>query len=603
MYRLTTITCISICLLIFGSRLTAQPVTSAADTPLNFLMLVREAEAKSTAKQWPEAIQLWEQVVKANPVQVRNWRAYANTAYQAKQYRKAIDAYVKVIELGGGFPSAAAYNIACCYALLGEKEPALQWLQKAFDMGFRNLSDAQTDTDLQSLRDDSRYQKLVGLTDVTRLSRDEGWRVDLNLFAREFKRRGFLVPRKITPAEFDAAVKQLNEAIPKLTDMQIAIEFARLAARTGDGHTNIFPGPQSAPAFHPALPLKFYLFKEGLYIIAADPRLKDLLGAEVLRFGDHNIAEVVAALTPLVSLDQSPIWIKERAPYMMRSLPLLNGLGLIPKATEVALTIRDLQGQTRTVTLAADLTEPEIWNTQPNPAKWINLSQTLSTPPPLYLQKPNVPYWFEYLPEQRTVYFQFNSVRNDEREPLAKFSERLFQFINEHDVDKLVIDMRWNNGGNTFLLAPLLKGLISNAKINQDGKLFIIIGRRVFSAAQNAVGYFERQTNATFVGEPTGSTPNFVGDEVFFTLPYSKLLANVSDIYWQSGTIYDFRTWLAPQIYVEPTFAAYRANRDLAMETILALPKQVDEQQLAAKLATHPYSCVIRKQRANLPSD
>jgi hypothetical protein len=58
----------------------------------------------------------------------------------------------------------------------------------------------------------------------------------------------------------------------------------------------------------------------------------------------------------------------------------------------------------------------------------------------------------------------------------------------------------------------------------------------------------------------------------FFTLPYSKLAANVSDIYWQSGWAYDFRTWIAPQIYIEPTFAAYRANRDAAMEAIDSIP-------------------------------
>jgi hypothetical protein len=65
-----------------------------------------------------------------------------------------------VIELGGGFPSNAAYNIACDYALLGEKEQAFKWLQKAFDMGFRNLAHAAVDTDLQSLHDDPRFNKI-----------------------------------------------------------------------------------------------------------------------------------------------------------------------------------------------------------------------------------------------------------------------------------------------------------------------------------------------------------------------------------------------------------------------------------------------------------
>lgn len=559
----------------FTSEVAAQTTTSTTDAAfVNFLSLVRSAEAKAAARQWEEATALYEQVVQANPVRVQFWNALANSAYQGRNYRKAITAYEKVIELRGGFPSSAAYNIACCYALLGEKERALEWLQKSFDMGFRNLPNAQTDSDLQSLRDDPRYQKIVGLADVSKMSRDQGWRFDLNLFAREVRRKGFLVPRPISLAAFDAEVKKLSDAIPKLTDMQLAIEFMRLGAKAGDGHTTIMPGPQMKPEVHPTVPVKFYLFKEGLFIIAGDPKYKDLLGTEVTRIGDRTVPEVVAALAPLIPLDGSEIWVKARAPYMMRHTPLLHGLGLIPKPGEMQLTIRDAEGKTRVVTLAADMTEPNIWNTQPNPKTWVSFSQSQTTPQPLYLKKANVRYWFEYLPGDRTVYFQFNNIVNDDAEPLARFSDRLFQFINEHEVEKLVIDMRWNNGGNTFLISPLLNGLISNAKVNQRGKLFVVIGRRTFSAAQNAAGYFERSTNATFIGEPTGSSPTFVGDEIFFTLPYSKMMANVSDTFWQSTTAYDSRTWIAPHIYIEPTFAAYRANRDPVMETILGLPSR-----------------------------
>ena len=576
---LVTLSFAVVCSNIFAQGVDKTPNKSAqsappADemTPVNFMSLLTNARAKSAARQWEEAVVLWDQVTRVNPVQVSFWLSLGNAALQAKNYRKAIPAYEKAIELRGGLPSNAAYNIACSYALLGEKEPAMQWLQKAFDMGFRNVANAQTDPDLQSLHDDARFQKLVGLIDVSKMTREEGWRTDLSLFAREVKRRGFEVPRTISEREFDAAVQQLSAAVPKLTDMQMVIEFAKLAHKVGDGHTNVFPSPQSSAEFHPTLPVKFYLFKEGLFIIAADPKFKDLLGAEVLRVGNHTIAEVTAALDPLISRDDSDIWVKERVPYMIRSVPLLNGLGLIPKATEVELSVRDTTGKTRQLTMAADMTQPNIWNTQPNPSEWINLSQSLTTPQPLYIKKANIPFWFEYLPDNRTVFFQFNSVRNGTDETLAAFSTRMFQFINEHEVDKLVIDMRWNNGGNTFLVMALLRDIISNAKVNQQGKLFIIIGRRVYSAAQNATSYFERFTNATFVGEPTGSSPNFVGDEVFFTLPYSKMAANVSDIYWQSSWPFDHRTWIPPQIYIEPTFADYRANRDAALETILALP-------------------------------
>jgi len=197
-------------------------------------------------------------------------------------------------------------------------------------------------------------------------------------------------------------------------------------------------------------------------------------------------------------------------------------------------------------------------------------AQTLGTPLPLYLKNTKSNYWFEYDSASKIVYFQFNRVLNDANESLATFSERLYRFINEHDVSKLVIDMRWNNGGNTYLSGPLVNRIIRSDKVNQRGKLLVIIGRRTFSAAQNTATFFERYTNAIFVGEPTGSSPNFVGEETPFALPYSKIIANVSDLYWESSWPQDHRKWIAPQIYVPPTFAAYRSNRDPALEAIIA---------------------------------
>ena len=100
--------------------------------------------------------------------------------------------------------------------------------------------------------------------------------------------------------------------------------------------------------------------------------------------------------------------------------------------------------------------------------------------------------------------------------------------------------------------------------------MFVVIGRRTFSAAQNGATLIERHTEAIFVGEPTGASPNFVGETVPFELPYSKFRANVSDLYWQSSWPTDYRIWIAPLIYTPPTFAAYRAIRDPAVDAILA---------------------------------
>jgi hypothetical protein len=542
-------------------------IASAQATGQSFPEILRDAESKTAAKDWKEAAVLWQRVIEANPVNAGFWNQLANALYQSKDYRKSIAAYEKALELRNGFPSDAAYNIACCYALLGEKENALRWLEKSFELGYRHLAHAQTDSDLVSLHKDARFLRIVGWGDVSKMSRDEGWRFDLALLEREVNRKGYTygISRPISKEEFHAAVKTLSDQVPKLIDPEMVIAIMKLMRSLGDGHTGLLAPPQQ-PDYALALPIQFYLFKEGLFVIGSDPKYKDLLGAQVLSLGGHTVDEVMKSLDQVISRDNE-MWPSQLGPYHLRNLPLLRGLGLVSDIRKIELRIRDAKGVNRTATVEADSDHPSIWNEFP--ANWITYAQSLGTPLPLYLKNTKSTYWFEYLEDRRVLYFQYNRVQNDQQEPLAKFSERLFKFIDEHEVDKLIIDMRWNNGGNTFLSRPLLYGLIKNDKVNKRGKLFVIIGRRTFSAAQNTSSFFERHTNAIFVGEPTGSSPNFVGEETPFTLPYSKITVNVSDLYWQSSWPQDNRTWIAPQIYIPPTFAAYRENRDAALDTIM----------------------------------
>ena len=66
----------------------------------------------------------------------------------------------------------------------------------------------------------------------------------------------------------------------------------------------------------------------------------------------------------------------------------------------------------------------------------------------------------------------------------------------------------------------------------------------------NARSWLADHTPARFVGEPTGSSPNFVGETVPFRLPYSGFTVNVSDLYWQTSWPMDHRTWIPPDLLV-----------------------------------------------------
>jgi hypothetical protein len=109
-------------------------------------------------------------------------------------------------------------------------------------------------------------------------------------------------------------------------------------------------------------------------------------------------------------------------------------------------------------------------------------------------------------------------------------------------------------------------------RLFKEVRLFVIVVRTAFSAAMGLSIELERHTRAIFVGEPTGSSLNAIGEFNPVTLPYSKMSGSIASV--GGGNASDSRTWIAPLLYTPPSFAAYRAKRDPALEAILAYGRE-----------------------------
>lgn len=355
----------------------------------------------------------------------------------------------------------------------------------------------------------------------------------------------------------------MADAADKLSDNEMRVRLMRLMARIGDGHTGAYPHMMST--WTTSLPMQFELYQEGVYIIAADASHADLVGARVLQVGEHAIENVIDALDPIISKD-NPRGVWRGGGHCLRYPQILDGLGLVAGAERVPLTIRDAKGKERRVTVAAVPHDPQFTRIIGHP-KWVNAYEGTPGPMPLYLKDRRTFYWFEPMPDGKSLYCQFNSVSDAQQETLSAFAGRLAEYIAANAIETLIIDMRWNNGGNSKLLPPLLAA-VSSSRVNQQGQLFVIVGRYTYSAAMNAATLFQRFTNAIFVGEPTSSSPNFVGEDNIITLPYSQTRVSISDLFWQSSWPTDRRLWIAPFLLTPPTFEAYKSKRDPALEAI-----------------------------------
>jgi len=187
-----------------------------------------------------------------------------------------------------------------------------------------------------------------------------------------------------------------------------------------------------------------------------------------------------------------------------------------------------------------------------------------SAPRPPYLAHMGRELWLAELAGGRVVYVGYNSAQPS----TFGIARRIARLACQPAVRRIVVDVRLNGGGNNATYGPLLQTLGSPA-VNRRGRLYLLIGRATFSAAGNFAAEVERDTQAMFVGEPTGGGVNQYGDATPFALRSLGWTVYVATSYVVRGTEKDRRLAVEPDIRVDVTSADFLAARDPVLEGVL----------------------------------
>jgi D-alanyl-D-alanine carboxypeptidase len=84
----------------------------------------------------------------------------ARLAFRDKKFQQACRLFVAALEKGDRLPSTA-YSTARCFTLLGEKEKALAFLEKAAQMGYSRIDVVKTDEVLNPLHENPRWTVIL----------------------------------------------------------------------------------------------------------------------------------------------------------------------------------------------------------------------------------------------------------------------------------------------------------------------------------------------------------------------------------------------------------------------------------------------------------
>lgn len=78
-----------------------------------------------------------------------------------KKHRKGLETDQILVNLYPEDP-CFYYNLACSHSLLGQVDEAIRILGHALELGYDNFKGLQDDPDLDNLREDPRYEDLLG---------------------------------------------------------------------------------------------------------------------------------------------------------------------------------------------------------------------------------------------------------------------------------------------------------------------------------------------------------------------------------------------------------------------------------------------------------
>jgi hypothetical protein len=392
---------------------------------------------------------------------------------------------------------------------------------------------------------------------ATRIGR---WEEDLDCFARELpvRQKDFfmLMPQD----KFEREVAELKRQAPQLSDAEIVFQLMRIVASLGVAHTEVSFGSAAETMTLHSYPVQLQWFSDGLAVVAAASEYQSAIGSRVVRIGSKTPEQVEAAVAPYIA-HENDAHLHVESPRYMTLVELMRHENIADATGQLRLTCAKAGGEEFTLEIA-----PE--GSAKAGRTLMTAADALHIPKELCRKHPRAFYWDEYLPQTQTLYIQYNRCADAPDNPFEDFASKLFAFADAQPVQRVVLDLRFNGGGKTQIVDPLLDGLKSRPALSAKEHLYVLIAGRTFSAAMDTALIFRKHLNAILVGEPAGNKPNHYGQASHFTLPNTKL-----EVQYSTEYVHQIRDadplFLDPDILVPYSLDDFLAGRDPALEAAL----------------------------------
>ncbi|MCD9028496.1 hypothetical protein LDO26_09785 [Luteimonas sp. BDR2-5] len=395
--------------------------------------------------------------------------------------------------------------------------------------------------------------------------------------------------RALAEAQLDALERRAGE----LTAAQFLAGLSLVAGLADNAHSTLRQR-NGAWKLDARLPLRLLWLPDALIVARAHGEHADLAGARVLKVEGRSTEALYAGAKAL--LGGNDAYRRQALPDHIELAGILHALQLAESPDRLALTLRLADGRTveRSVpmvaasTLGAVADYDRLWSPEPLAGEdgWATALDAGAIP--LYLREADLPFRAVPLPELRAHYLQFRSNSDMDGHPIADFLKDAGEAIASARPTHLVVDLRFNTGGNLGLTLDFMRGLADMV----PGRTWLLVGPYTFSAGIiSAAAIKQGGDRVTIVGDGLGDRLHFWSEGARIELPnsgyafrYTDGQFNLAEGCTGEPACFDDlhpvnvnRVPLEPDIRAPLTVEAYLAGRDPAMEAVREAIQAADE--------------------------
>lgn len=415
---------------------------------------------------------------------------------------------------------------------------------------------------------------------VSKKTRSEKWVEDIDYFEDKFLDKAKTYT-KDSKAEAQAILTKLKTEIDKLSDFQIRLTLAKCVVLADNGHTTL-PLP-----LMDKIPLRFYRFSDGMYVVKTDSLSSKYLGARVLKINSIGVNQLEAKLFPYLSGIER--WKKFKTIDLITAPKVLHEIGFGKKDSLTLTLVKNsdtLEVGLRAKKIKDDRYWFESWaNLYPLMAKknkWKFIKNDPSSLP-LYLRKAEEGVFYSFNKKAKMAYFQINGLW----EKCPNFKEKINNFLRTLKLNpdyNVVIDLRFYTGGNYNYATKLATG--PPKIINENKKIYLITSHKTYSAGivtAARIKHFAKD-KIVVVGEEVGDRLKFWAESKRCKLPNSgiRIYSSRKEHDWKDNKRGLSRTHFPNFIYgvaaknlkvdkeIALSFKGYQGDKDPILEWIMS---------------------------------